>query len=95
MQQSERIRSGGSDGRAELVRVSRDEDDARSLVVDVRDLFGFHTARRCGGRKSRLRQPRRAAVMWCSLIPAGVAFGHDCSHGPGPHPIKVLIQGEA
>jgi len=37
-----------------------------------------------------------AVILDCTAIdvPSGVRFGHECAHGEGPHPIRVVVHEE-
>lgn len=71
-----------------LVAVCRGWGGTRALAVATA-LEGFHVAVTCGGRMRRLPHPMLAAYVRCTDLVG--RLDHDCSHGPPPHRIKVVI----
>src|SRR5439155_7012568 len=73
------------------VTVRRQWNDWRQLQVQREDLDGLHWSEISGGVGARSPCSLLQGYISCDRIPDGSDFPHSCSHGPGPHRIKVVV----
>ena len=72
------------------VWVRRQWNDWRKARVRVRDLQGLHMTDTSGGINVRAPRDFLHGYIWCNQLLEG-ELAHSCSHGAGPHRIKVCV----
>lgn len=72
------------------VWVTRQWDDHRYARYRLDDLSGIQWARTSGGVHAVANRPYVHAIVSCEGMQEG-ELAHSCSHGPGPHNIRVCI----
>jgi hypothetical protein len=73
-----------------VVSVQRQWNDWRSATYWLSDVSDLHWSRMSGGVFAPAPQPFVHGYVWCNGMIHG-ELSHSCSHGPGPHRIKVCI----
>lgn len=73
-----------------LITVRRHWNDYRKAQVRFSDLAGWHRSSYSGGVGTASPKPMIAAYVYCNAFVSG-EVAHSCSHGPGPHRIKVVV----
>ena len=75
----------------QFVKVRRQwNDSGRIGTVRRTDISGVHWDNMSGGVYAPAPQYFLHAYIWCDVIVEG-EIAHSCSHGIGPHNIKVCI----
>lgn len=74
----------------ETVWVRRQWNDCRIGKVLLDDISGLHWTDESGGVRARAPRPFLHGYIMCDRILEG-EISHSCSHGYGPHEIKVCI----
>jgi len=72
-----------------FVRIRRQWNDWRIAQVSCDALHGLHWSRTSGGVQAPAPQPFIHGYVNCDEIVGEIA--HSCTHGPGPHAIKVCV----
>jgi len=73
-----------------FLQVRRQWNDWRIATVKLRDFSGAHMSDQSGGVHRRSPRPFLHGYIWCDAIVEG-ELAHSCSHGRGPHRIKVCV----
>jgi hypothetical protein len=73
-----------------IVYVRRQYNDWRQASYRLSDLEGWHLSDVSGGIQARANRSYLHAYVWCNGMLEG-ELAHSCSHGEGPHRIKVCI----
>lgn len=73
-----------------VVWVRRQWNDYRDAAYRIRDVSGWHWSDVSGGVNVAAPRPFIHAYVSCNSIIAG-ELAHSCSHGKGPHRIKVCV----
>ena len=71
------------------VQIRRQWNDWRIAIVDSSKLSGLHWDNWSGGVRAPSPQYFIHGFVWCNDYEGDLA--HSCSHGDGPHSIKVCI----
>lgn len=82
-------RRGGSIHGGETVRIRRQWNDRRIGKVRWSDISNPRWDIVSGGTQAKAPQPFIHAYVSCDRVQGDIA--HSCSHGPGPHHIKVCL----
>lgn len=73
-----------------MLNVRRQWNDWRIARVRLRDFSDAHMSDECGGVRQRAPRMFLHGYIWCDAIVDG-EVGHSCTHGRGPHRIKVCV----
>lgn len=73
-----------------LVVVRRKWNDWQKGAVYLRNLWDVHWDETSGGVRARAPRLFIHGYMSCDMLVSG-EVAHSCTHGPGPHLIKVCV----
>jgi hypothetical protein len=74
----------------QVVWVRRQWNDYRDAAYCIEDVAGWHWSDVSGGVGACAPRPFVHAYVWCNQMIEG-ELAHSCSHGQGPHQIKVCV----
>lgn len=73
-----------------LISVRRHPSDWQTARFRLRDIRGFRWDGTSGGVGRAASHTALFGYVWCNAARDG-EVAHSCSHGPGPHEIKVCV----